>query len=419
MEITPDEPISTLLNKLCDLRLGKQSHETDFSMTETLAYTLIGLLILVTAGLVALKMRGVPPSPAEDLEVPTPAEPVHVSHPHPEDILEQMSEGVVVLDSELRPTFLNLAARTMLGLQATGLPERLTSQDVDLLAQRVKTDKAQIEEVVALWYPTRSSIKVRVAPLPTGGILVLLQDVTDEALAQRVRREFVSHASHELKSPVAGLQTLAEAVSRALEDDPVSAARFAERMTSEAARLGRLVSDLLDLSRLEDADRVPDEKIDLSDVARRELGLMEPSAAAKGMSLVDRIAAGVWVQGDDEQLGLMVRNLLENAIRYTPDGGTVSVEVTNGDVTALVRVHDTGIGIPREAQGRVFERFYRVDRARSRDRGGTGLGLAIVKHVAELHGGQVLVESELGEGSIFTVSLPSLDSPHMPARRAG
>lgn len=339
--------------------------------------------------------------------------------PDTDAILEQISEGVVVLDEHLRPTFLNAAARAILGLQRTGVPERITSQEVGDLAQRALSSREPIEEILNLWYPIRSSIKARVTRLEDDRLLVLLQDITEEELSQRIRREFVSHASHELKSPVAGLQTLAEALGQALQDDPPAAARFAERMATEAGRLGRLVTDLLDLSRLEDPARIPDEPIELSVLAEHELEQLGPAARSKGMSIVDRVTKGIWVKGDDEQIGLMIRNLLENAVRYTPDGGTVALEVTTNDSAALIRVQDTGMGIPREAQGRVFERFFRVDRARARDRGGTGLGLAIVKHVAELHGGDVLVESELGEGSIFTVSLPLLRAPDVSTRRAG
>jgi signal transduction histidine kinase len=165
----------------------------------------------------------------------------------------------------------------------------------------------------------------------------------------------------------------------------------------------------LDLSRLEDPAGVPEEPTDLAQIAHHEFEELNSAAAAKNMELIERIAPEVWVRGDDEQIALMVRNLLENAVRYTSDGGNVTLGVTDRDGWAIVTVTDTGIGIPREAQGRVFERFYRVDRARSRDRGGTGLGLAIVKHVAELHGGHVAVESVVGEGSTFTVSLPLLE----------
>ena len=189
-------------------------------------------------------------------------------------------------------------------------------------------------------------------------------------------------------------------------DDPEAAARFSERLVMESDRLGRLVNDLLDLSRLEDAGATPTESICLSDVAQREIDLIRPAAEDKGIELTANLGQEVWIKGDDSQIGLLVRNLLENAIRYTAGGGHVAIEVGENDSEITVTVSDDGMGIPRDAQSRVFERFYRIDRARSRDRGGTGLGLAIVKHVAELHGGRVDLVSDLGEGSTFTARFP-------------
>jgi two-component system, OmpR family, sensor histidine kinase SenX3 len=220
----------------------------------------------------------------------------------------------------------------------------------------------------------------------------------------------VANASHELKSPVASLQALADAIRDAVRDDPETARRFADRLIIESDRLGRLIADLLDLSRLEDPVSVSSHPMELSSVARAQAAALRPEASAKDLGLVERIDSGVWVKGDEQQLGLMIRNLLDNALRYTPGGGTIEIEVAREGGDAIVRVRDSGIGIPLNAQSRVFERFYRVDKDRSRDRGGTGLGLSIVRHVAELHAGHVAVESELGRGSTFTVRLPAAAS---------
>ena len=178
-------------------------------------------------------------------------------------------------------------------------------------------------------------------------------------------------------------------------------------MIRESDRLARLITDLLDLSRLEDPVSASSHAMDLSRVARAQTATLHPEANAKGLTLIERIDSGVWIKGDEQQLGLMMRNLLDNALRYTPEGGSIEVQVGHESGDAIVRVRDSGIGIPFHAQSRVFERFYRVDKDRSRDRGGTGLGLSIVKHVAELHAGHVGVESELGQGSTFTVRLPA------------
>jgi signal transduction histidine kinase len=329
------------------------------------------------------------------------------------EVIDRLAEGVVVLDNELRPVLANAAARRMLGFQQLAGLARLPSEEVLARARRALVEGVEIDDVVGLWFPLRLSLHVRALPLQEGtGVLVLLQDVTEELLAQQVRREFVAHASHELKSPVASLQTLAEAVQQAAEDDPRSATRFAERLVTEANRLGRLIGDLLDLSRLEEPTALPQSPTSLSDIAYKEAEQIRTIAESKEITFSEQIQQGIWIRGDPQQLQLLVRNLLQNAIRYTPDGGSVTLETSMRGAQAMVRVSDTGIGIPLESQARVFERFYRVDRARSRDRGGTGLGLAIVKHVAELHGGQVTVESELGSGSTFTAWLPATTENH-------
>jgi signal transduction histidine kinase len=327
-----------------------------------------------------------------------------------EEILEKMGEGVLLLDETLTPTYANSAARDMLGIQERGLPQRLPSEEVGAVARRAILDDGA-EQRISVWFPLPMTLRVRVATLEQrNGLLVVLQDVTEETMAQRVRREFVAHASHELKSPIAGLEALAEAIRHAIQDDPDSAARFADQMRSESDRLGRLISDLLDLSKLEESPAAPEEPADLSTVARKTLEEIEPAAQAKEMDLAAAIADDVWVRGDEVQLGMMLQNLLENAIRYTPKFGSVRLRVLREGAWSHIAVSDTGAGIPRDAQPRIFERFYRVDRARSRDRGGTGLGLAIVKHVVELHGGRIDLESELGEGSTFSVHLPAIDS---------
>jgi signal transduction histidine kinase len=326
----------------------------------------------------------------------------------PEEILEKMGEGVLILDPELKLTFVNSAARDMLGFQDDLLPQRLPSEELASVARRA-LEVGSAEQRMNVRFPLPMTLHVRVTTLRDGGeLLVVVLDVTEEILAQRVRREFVSHASHELKSPVASIQALAEAIHQAVGEDPVAAKKFSERMTSESARLGRLVRDLLDLTRLEESVEAPSDPIDLSATARKSLEQIESAAEIKEMELSAEIADDVWVRGDEEQLGMLVQNLLENAIRYTPASGTVRLDVHRNGDKATVTVTDTGVGIPREAHSRVFERFFRVDRARSRDRGGTGLGLAIVKHVAELHGGGVELESEIGAGSTFSVHLPAL-----------
>ncbi len=325
-----------------------------------------------------------------------------------QEILERMAEGVLVLDESAKPLSTNSAGRDLMGFHEDMLPARLPSGEVLELAEKALAEGVSREALASVWFPARMSLWARAAPLQDGsGVVVVLQDVTNEIGIQRARREFVAHASHELKSPVAALRTLAEAIRRAVHEDPDMAEHFSTRLTAEAERLGRLIEDLLDLTKLEEAATPPDQRIDLSEVAQSEADRFETPASAAGTSFERHIHPGVWIMGDEGQLGTMIRNLLENAFHYTPREGRVTIEVSERGGNALVEVGDTGIGIPLEAQSRVFERFYRVDRGRSRDSGGTGLGLAIAKHVIELHGGHIQVESELGQGSTFTARIPS------------
>lgn len=329
------------------------------------------------------------------------------------ELLEKMDVGVLVLNESLTPVMANGAARRLLGFD-NGTPAHLGSDEILSLARGAMVEGRHLEEALQLW-PQRVTVRVRAIPLEDqGGVAVVLQDVTEELGTQRIRRQFVANASHELKSPVAGMQALSEAIRDAVHDDPAMAERFAERLVGETERLGRLISDLLDLSRLEDPANVSRRSTNLSLVAQEQIEEVRAAAGSKEMELRSHISDDVWVKGDHQQLGLMIRNLLDNAIRYTPEHGAVTLAVSIDGGDAVLSVSDTGMGIPLKSQSRVFERFYRVDKDRSRDRGGTGLGLSIVKHVVELHGGHVSLDSELGEGSTFTVRLPS----GAPERRA-
>lgn len=334
-----------------------------------------------------------------------------------QQILERMSEGVLVVDQALRPEYVNPAARNLLGLQPGTLPPKVPSIEMAGAARKAALHGEISEALVDVYYPRRLSLKVHAAPLiDRDGAVLVLQDVSEEVHTQKVRREFVAHASHELKSPVASLQALAEATSDALEHQDLEAAsRFSVNMQRETGRLSKLVEDLLDLSRLEEPLARPNKKCDLTALVRKEVAGHEAKAHDAGIALMSNSDEKVTIMGDEQQLSLLVRNLLLNAIQYTPEGGEVRVETRQLGDQAIFRVADTGLGIPLEAQGRVFERFYRVDRARSRDRGGTGLGLAIVKHVTELHGGEVQLHSELGTGSTFTVRFPIPDAKRSPS----
>lgn len=321
--------------------------------------------------------------------------------------LELMDLGVVVLNNSLAPVAANAAARKMLRLGDSGLPVRLGSDQLLSTARRALNTSAPAETELNLW-PERRRIRAR-AVEDGDEITVFLNDVTEEVQAHQVRRQFVLNASHELKTPVAGIQALAETVEQALNDDPDAAKRFARKLIVESERLSRLIQDLLDLSRLEDPAHYSNASVDLAAITEKAVEGLRRMADDRSVALDTEVASGVIIRGDEQQIGLLVRNLVDNAIRYTPPEGSVNVRVFPHDREAVLEVEDTGAGIPLNAQSRVFERFFRVDEDRSRGSGGTGLGLSIVKHVAEMHGGHVSLQSELGEGSTFRVRLPLLD----------
>ncbi|MBW3595010.1 MAG: two-component sensor histidine kinase [Actinobacteria bacterium] len=321
--------------------------------------------------------------------------------------LERMDLGVVVLSASLGPITANAAARRLLRLPETTLPVRLESDELLSIARRALNTGEPAETEVNLW-PERRRVRAR-AVEDGDEITIFLADVTEEVQAHQVRRQFVVNASHELKTPVAGIQALAETVNQAIDDDPDAAKRFARKLLIESERLSRLIQDLLDLSRLEDPSHFSDASVDIGAVAEKEAEGLRRLAEDQAIKLEVDVRRDVFIRGDEQQIGLLVRNLIDNAIRYTPPDGNVNVVVARDGGDAILEVEDTGAGIPLNAQSRVFERFFRVDDDRSRGSGGTGLGLSIVKHVTEMHGGHVSLRSELGEGSTFKVRLPLLN----------
>ncbi len=333
-------------------------------------------------------------------------------------VLSVLSSSSVVLDSEDRVLRTSSAARDF------GLVEgdKLVVGELLALARQVRRDGAiregEIEISTSGFNGRTTSFAVRVAPLgpDVGGgglVLLLAEDQTESRRVEEVRRDFVANTSHELKTPVGALALLAETVEDAA-DDPEAVRRFAGRMRQEAARLTNLVQDMITLSRIQAAEPVPDPvPVALDAVVAEALDRCRMKAAAGGIELAASGSHGITVLGDEDLLVTALRNLLENAVAYSPERTRVVVSTRRADDTAEISVADQGIGIPERDLERIFERFYRVDPARSRATGGTGLGLAIVKHVMAAHGGKVAVWSEEGAGSTFTLRLPS--RPHLPA----
>ena len=338
-------------------------------------------------------------------------------------ILDALDDGVLLLDGAGRLLIANPAARSWFGLPddlRPGLPLKrvLGVPQVSALAEQAAEARAPVVGNLTLVFPEPRTLALRAFPLadrgPTGRIVVTMTDITQRRRLEVLRRDFVANASHELKTPVAAVRALAETLLTALPDDPEAGRRFAERIGREAERLDLLTRDLLDLSRVE-RGALDVEPVDLVGLVKEVVGGYADRAEERRIKLSTEVEPGVALRGDRAQLGLLLSNLIDNALRYTPAKGAVCVRLNAAESRAVLQVHDTGQGIPAGELSRVFERFYRVDKARARQTGGTGLGLAIVRHVAEAHGGTVRVESELGRGSTFTVALPVAGPPPPPA----
>jgi len=248
---------------------------------------------------------------------------------------------------------------------------------------------------------------VRVTPVGADGLIaILVFDDSEFARLNSMRRDFVANISHELKTPIGALSILAEAVLEAA-DDPAAIKKFASRMQIEAVRLSELVQEVINLSRLQDEDPLKNaEVLDLAVIARSAIDECRLSADKRKIEIVIADEASCYVLGDQSQLHMALSNLIQNAINYSPESTRVGVAVATTDDLVEFTVTDQGVGIPEKDLERIFERFYRVDPARSRETGGTGLGLSIVKHVASNHGGDISVWSLEGQGSTFTLRLP-------------
>jgi len=328
-------------------------------------------------------------------------------------ILASMEEGVLLFDAGGSRVFANRAIERHLG-DAPANADLLLPIALRDAVRRAGYVGSAVRTEAETGAPTRW-LRATAQPVGTdGSVLLVVRDITEARRLDAIRRDFVANASHELKTPVASIRAAAETLGDGAIDDHDAAHRFTEQIERDADRLGRIVSDLLDLSRLETGSERLD-RAALDTIAEDEVARRQEQAAAAGVSLTVQVDGVPAIRGSARDLALMTGNLIDNAIRYSSAGGSVSVEVRAEREAVLLRVTDTGAGIPQRDLPRIFERFYRVDQARSRETGGTGLGLSIVRHVSENHGGDVTVTSELGQGSTFEVRLPtsveSVDGP--------
>ena len=315
------------------------------------------------------------------------------------EAVAHLETGVLISDPSGEITYRNAAAGALRGTHAGVLVD-----DRVALLDATARSGTSASAIVELHGPPKTWLEMSSAPLPNGGAVTTIHDVSERMRTDAMRSDFVSNVSHELKTPVGAIAVLAEALID--ETDPQVVSRFAGRLVDEAHRAADIIDDLLVLAEIESAP-ADDRVVDLGSVVTRAIERGRAVDNGRGVQITDHeMQPTVLVRGDDQQLVSAVGNLVENAVKYSRPGDVVRVSVQVDDDGVEVAVVDEGIGIPARDHDRIFERFYRVDRARSRDTGGTGLGLSIVRRVAVNHGGDVALTSYEGEGSTFVFRLP-------------
>ncbi len=333
-----------------------------------------------------------------------------------EKLLDEVHTGVIGVDSSRRIQSANAAACQLLGARQMNLAGRslveatLSYELLNLLVEAEQCGNT-VERELRRSEATGRTLNARVCHVPRSEdgteemYLILLDDVTELRYLETVRRDFVANVSHELRSPLASIRAMAETLQDGAIHDQAVSLRFLEIIIGEVERLTRLLEDLLILSRSE--SQLPElAPFALDSLLREVVERFQARADKSGVSLVADIASDILVSANRDQMEQVVVNLVDNGIKYTPAGGQVRVSTKLGRSGITVEVEDTGMGILSQDLPRLWERFYRTDRARSRQSGGTGLGLAIVKHIVENHGGTVAVTSEYGIGSRFSFTLP-------------
>jgi len=393
---------------------GSRNHDTicpgDSGLLQFAAYDrlvevseiLVGAAGIVVGALVTFWWRYSERSQTEIPQAPTPEVP-----PEIDTVLSVLRSSAVVMGSDEK-VLRSSAPAVALGLVSG---DHLRSEKLLDLVRQVRRDGEVREAEFEIRVRRRAPIfvRARVAPLPNGLTLALVEDRTDEERVQALRRDFVANVSHELKTPIGAINLLAEAVGEA-KDDPEAVERFSARMRTESDRLTRLVQQIIDLSRLQsDVASENQTAIKVGELVGEAIEHSQTDAQSRQIKLSQECEPDLFVRGDRAELHAAVSNLVENAVTYSPTESAVSVKAVREDDDVRITVSDRGIGIPPEEQERIFERFYRVDPARARATGGTGLGLSIVKHVAASNGGSVEVWSEPDLGSSFTLVLPAWD----------
>ncbi|MFD0958336.1 two-component system histidine kinase PnpS [Paenibacillus chungangensis] len=335
-----------------------------------------------------------------------------------QSVLANMINGVVMIDANGKILLMNRRAEEVLGFSARELVGRHYSDakqqyELSQIIKEAFQTRQHLKEEVTFYYPEERLLELNLVPISQAGqefngILLVLQDVSAIRRLERMRSEFVANVSHELKTPIAAVKGFAETLLGGAVKDEETASSFLKIIYDESERLNRLIGDILELSKIE-SRRVPllFSPVELEGFVDKTLTLLEAEATRRGIQLHQKVESGLFVEADEDRLRQIIMNLLSNGINYATEGGRVSIDIhaLNDDLIRM-KISDTGIGIPKKDLPRIFERFYRVDKARSRSSGGTGLGLSIVKHLVELHKGTIAVESTVGVGTTFTIDLP-------------
>ena len=326
-----------------------------------------------------------------------------------ESILGSMNSGVIAVDNNNKIIIFNPFARKLFGIFTETMGKDISEviKDDDLLKMMIVAD--QFQELV-LKRNSNTVVRYKTTELLTDrslkrGKVTVIQDVTDLKTLEQMRSQFVANVSHELRTPLTSIKGFSETLRDV--EDPTTKNKFLDIIEAEADRLNRLIEDILTLSSIENQEVQIADIIDLTNATKNSMGLLEVQAKAKNIELSLIVKGEPEIIGDADMYQQMILNLVENAIKYTRANGRVKVRLEEWFDSIILKVEDTGIGIPTEHLPRLFERFYRVDKARHRAEGGTGLGLAIVKHIVITFGGTIQVESEPGKGSIFTITLPA------------
>jgi two-component system phosphate regulon sensor histidine kinase PhoR len=339
-------------------------------------------------------------------------------------VMENMMSGIMMIDREERIMLLNPSAETILGFSSQELlgkkyNEAKQQYEFTKLIQECIETRDPIRDEMIFYYPAERILDIHLSPIAQedeewSGILIVIHDITAVRRLERMRSEFVANVSHELKTPIAAVKGFAETLLAGALNDKETAVSFLQIIFDESERLNRLIGDILELSKIE-SKRIPMNfsPVYLPEFLERSLNVLRKEAEKKHIELSMQVEDDVYIEADEDRLRQIIINLLSNGIAYTQDGGKVKVRVepldknADGDYERLrMIVSDTGMGIPKKDLPRIFERFYRVDKARSRSSGGTGLGLSIVKHLVEMHKGTIRVDSEVGIGTKFTIELP-------------